>query len=170
MKSFVIVPMAVCGALVLFVASLPSLAYAQSEARFGTRSPLPCPRITTQPTPAQVPVLVQCGYERTSHDYIYLMQDIRTEVGGTRPFNSFADGYATDIDASANVLPIRGSMSVYTCGAISDMGISNRGKNCVVERSSDAKGGCWRTTLKTWTCSMGQAMAGKKEYEQAPPR
>ena len=143
---------------------------AQGEPRFGSRSPRTCPRITSQPTASQIPALVQCGSERTSHDYIYLVQDVRIEVGGTRPFNQFADGYATDIDASAAVLPIRGGMTNYTCGAISDMAPSNRGTNCFVERSANAKGGCWRTTFKTWSCSMIQVIGSEKQYGQPPPR
>ena len=123
-----------------------------------------------QPSGSQIPALIQCGYERTSHDYIYLLQDVSVEAGGTRPFNSFADGYATDIDASAKVLPIRGSLAGYTCGAISDMAPSNRGSNCVVEVSRAAKGGCWRTTFGTWSCSMIQVIGTEKRFSQPPPR
>lgn len=160
----------VVSAIALFFTASVGSAHAQGEPRFGTRSLKSCPRITSQPTAAQIPLLLQCGYERTSHDYVYLLENVRVEVGATRPFNSFSDGYATDIDAGAKVLPIRGSMSSYTCGAISDMAPSNRGKNCFVERSASAKGGCWRTTFGTWSCSMIQVIGSEKQYDQPPPQ
>lgn len=158
------------GTLALIFMSCASSAGAQVEPRFGTRAPRTCPHVTSKPVDSQISMLIQCGYERTSHDYIYLMQDVRVETGGTRPFNSFGDGYATDIDASAKVLPIRGSMAAFTCGAISDMAPSNRGSNCFVEISSSAKGICWRTTFGTWSCSMIQVIGSEKKYNQPPPR
>jgi hypothetical protein len=143
---------------------------AQTESRFGSRSPRTCRNVTTSPNAQQAAALIQCGYERTSHDFISLVEQVRVELGGARPFNSFADGYATDIDASAKVLPIRGSSITYMCGAISDMAPSNRGKNCVTERNPEAKGICWRTTFKDWRCSMMQVIGSQKAFDQAPPR
>ena len=161
-------PSAIIAALV--AVGWASIGHAQSESRFGSRSPRRCGVVSTPPNAQQAAALIQCGYERTSHDFISLVEQVRVHMGGSRPFNAFADGYATDIDASAKVLPIRGSSITYMCGAISDMAPSNRGKNCVTERNMDAKGICWRTTFHDWRCSMMQVIGSQKEFGQAPPQ
>lgn len=155
---------------VLIVAAWANAANAQADPRFGSRSVRTCASVTSPPNVQQASMLIQCGYERASHDFIFLVEQVQVQIGGSRPFNSFADGYATDIDASAKVLPLRGTSIAYTCGAVSDSGPSNRGKNCVNERNNDASGICWRTTFKDWRCSMIQTIGSQKAFEQPPPQ
>lgn len=169
---------AIAGALTLMVIASAGPASAQGEPRYGTRAIHVCgPPVRTQPNAQQIAALVQCNFEKKSNDRISLMEAITVQAGGLRAYNQFSDGYASGIDTSAKVLPIRGSLTTYQCNVISKPGpvrgpydTDNSGKNCLVVRQPKAEGKCYKTTFGDWWCGMSQQVPPEDFLmNQAPP-
>ena len=100
---------------------------------FGVRDARSCNRLTTKPTPAQIPTLIQCAKDNhASRDFISIWEDITVETGSMRPYNYNRDHHYSGIDTTSQLLPIRGTMTQVSCSAISKMRPSNEGKNCSI--------------------------------------
>jgi hypothetical protein len=135
------------------------------EPVFKTRGPRTCNSVTSVPTVAQIPALIQCGFEsKTAYD-ISLMTNIKVQAGGFRKYSEFQDGYATSIDTSAKVMPIRGSMVQWLCSQDRD----NPGANCARVNKPQAEGKCFKTTFGDWKCGMSDTNHIDMEYRLAPP-
>lgn len=149
--------------------------------RFGTRDPRSCTTVRTKPNFEQIKALVQCEYESASHrdnNLLYLDQNLSIQVGGTRPYNQFSDGYATGIDTTAPVIPITGSADAYQCAALSKYAntgtvydTDNTNKNCAISPVRQAQGTCYRRTVGDWLCHLYQvADSSITKLNQPPPR
>ncbi len=132
---------------------------------FKTRSPRTCNSVTSVPTVAQIPALIQCTFEQKTAYDMTLITNIKVQTGGFRAYNQFQDGYATSIDTSAKVMPIRGSMVQWLCSQDRD----NPGANCSRVVKPEAEGKCWKTTFGDWKCSMLDTKHIDLEYRLAPP-
>ena len=172
--------------VLLWIASLstmavaPGAATAAVEAQFDTRAIQPCGEpVRSQPNTKEIEALIRCKYEKKTSDRIMLVEDIKVQAGGTRAYNQFSDGYATSIDTSAKVLPIRGSLTTYQCDTLSKFSkasvgryyVDNTNKNCLVVKQPNAEGKCFKTTFGDWWCGM-QELIGPENFlhDQPPPR
>lgn len=135
------------------------------DAVFKTREPRTCNSVTSVPTVAQIPALIQCQRESKSPYSIYLLSNIKVQAGGFRAYSQFQDGYATSIDTSAKVMPIRGSLVQWLCSQDRD----KPGANCSRKSEPKAEGTCWKTTFGDWKCSMLDANDAALEPNLAPP-
>ena len=131
------------------------------------------------PNAEQIKMLVECDDEHTSNNsLIYLDVNLAVQAAGTRRYSQFSDGYATTIDTSAPVLPIRGSLDSYQCAALSKYtnkgttyDTDNTGKNCVISPNPHAQGTCYRTTFGDWLCHLAESTgSGTDRLNQPPPR
>jgi hypothetical protein len=147
--------------------------------RFGTRDARHCAPVRTKPTLEQIRALVQCDYESASdreRNLIYLDQNLMVQVGGTRPYSQFQDGYATGIDTTAQVIPITGSADTYQCAALSKYtntgtvyDTDNTGKNCAVAPVRQVQGKCYRRTVGDWLCKLEQGTTSSVTKLNQPP-
>jgi hypothetical protein len=135
------------------------------EPVFKTRGPRTCNSVTSVPTVAQIPALVQCTLESKTAYAITLITNIKVQTGGFRAYSEFQDGYATGIDTSAKVMPIRGSMVQWLCSQDRD----DPGANCARANKPQAEGECWKTTFGDWKCSMLDLKHDDTESHLAPP-
>ncbi len=152
-------------------------AQAQTEPRFGTRSPLECGApVKSQPNEQEMKMLIRCKFEKKTNDHITLLEDIKVESGKTRAYSQFLDGYATSIDTDAKVLPIRGSLISYQCNVITKLpahpsvyDVDNTGKNCMVVKQPHAEGKCYKTTFGDWWCGMQELVDPSLFVINQPP-
>lgn len=136
---------------------------------FGVRDARSCNRLTTKPTAAQIPTLIQCAKDNhSSRDFISIWEDITVETGSMRPYNYNRDHHYSGIDTTSQLLPIRGTMTQVSCSAISRMRPSNEGKNCMITVMPTAEGDCFKTSFGDWSCDM-EDFHPKPAQQQVPP-
>lgn len=136
---------------------------------FGVRDARSCNRLTTKPTLAQIPTLIQCAKDNhSSRDFISIWEDIKVETGKMRPYNFNRDHHYSGIDTTSELLPIRGTMTQVGCSAISKMQPSNEGKNCIITVMPTAEGDCFKTSFGDWSCDM-EDFHPKPAQQQVPP-
>ncbi|MDD5544000.1 MAG: hypothetical protein PHX83_12575 [Acidobacteriia bacterium] len=129
-------------------------------ALYGSRDPFTC-KSTKAPAHGAISAdqarqYVICGAEGETGGALYLIEDVKTEVGKSRPFNINSDDYP-DIDPSSPLYPVRGSFTKYQCFRVSNTAIAslnNAGKNCNSADQPQATGVCYRTTFGDWRCGM----------------
>jgi hypothetical protein len=115
---------------------------------------------------------VICDAEKVSGYYLYLLEDVRVEVGGSRPYNPNMDLNVPDIDVRFPLYGIRGSMVTYQCLEVNPgFSSSAPGRNCNRTNQPDAKGYCYRTTFADWRCNMIDLGSDPANWQQgvAPP-
>ena len=141
------------------------LALALSANDYGTREPLTCASTKEPakgaPSAEQAARYFRCGPtgEGVRIRSLYLMEDVKVEVGKARPFrgggmSGGVDINMPDVDPSQPVYPIRGSFQQYQCNN-PKTSISPEGKNCDQSNIPKASGVCYRTTFGDWTCTLG---------------
>jgi hypothetical protein len=144
------------------------------RALYGSRAPRTCANakapVKGPLTAAQAMQYFICGAEGTFGDNLYLVDQVKIEVGKGRPFLSQTD-MLTDADVSSLVYPVRGSYVQYQISRLSTV-FPNKGKNCSVYPAPHASGLCYRTTFGDWTCKMidtsAPSMASQRDV--APPQ
>jgi hypothetical protein len=119
---------------------------------YQSRAPRKCAKVTKPPSAAQAAVLVQCTSEFLSPTGVGLVQDVKLEMGKSRPFVYQTDSGLTGIDLEAPVYPLRGSYTGYLCRLISNM--APAGQSCVKSVVPAASGWCWKTSFGDWKCTM----------------
>ena len=158
----------------LFGLVLPPPAGAAGEGKpYGARDPVTCGSTAAPasggPSAAQAARYVACGVEKVSSGNLYLVSDVKVQVGAPRPFLPRVDS-GVDVDTSKQVYPIRGSFRRYICDPVSSY-MGNAGKNCAYANETEAKGTCYRTSFGDWRCSMLDVMhAGLAAYHVPPPK
>ena len=135
-------------AAIVLIAASTNLS-AQTVARFGTRAPRVCAEVRSKPTPEQAAALIQCRVETMSEGEIYLLEQVRVQMGSAQSYNEKTHVFLTGVDTTAKVYPIRGSQTSYRCIRTKDGGV---GTNCVTVAGPNAQGYCWPTTFGTWDC------------------
>src|SRR5580704_2309676 len=86
---------------------------------WGTRAPRVCARLTTPPNAAQATALVQCHMDRTTREFINLMQNIKIQMTGSRAANG-SDTSSGNFDLTSKIYEFRGSNDYYTCAPINE--------------------------------------------------
>jgi hypothetical protein len=136
--------------------------------KWQTRLPRECSKVTNPPNALQAAALVQCTMEYQSSQVISLMQEVKVEVGGPRPFIA-EDSSFSQIDPSSKVYPIRGSEKMYLCGSVIENVSHNTGKNCSYFAQTKAEGRCWKTKFGDWRCSLAGGGDGTQTQNQPGP-
>ena len=148
---------------VLTIAGSLGLAHGQAGVgkKFDTRDPHECsalPKVTgSAPSPGQIRDLVTCKSESTGGCCIYLVENVKVEIGKSRPFSSWSDVGNQDIDHSQPVYPIRGTADKYQCQPPGGPPYPPKGKNCAVRMASPFQGICYKTTFGDWSCPVTDA-------------
>jgi len=110
--------------------------------------------VKSAPSAAQAAALVQCSKEGLSSQFATLAQDVHVDLGSPRPFQMGIDGYNNDIDSKAQVIPIRGSLTMYICDQVDNV-MNNKGKNCHVTPTTKMTGMCYKTSFGDYRCELG---------------
>ncbi len=121
--------------------------------QYGSRAPRTCSAVKSAPSGAQAAVLVQCTMDGDSATGLGLIQDVKLEMGSTRPFVYWTDAGLDGIDMTAKVYDLRGSYTGYFCTLIS-ASMNAPGQNCMKSAVPVAKGWCWKTSFGDWKCKM----------------
>ena len=126
-------------------------------AKYGSRAPRTCSKVTSPPSAAQAAVLAQCSMEADTLFGVGLLQDVKPEIGKPRKFVYANDAGMPGIDLDAQVYPLQGSYTAYLCRTINNM--SPAGANCIKTVFATAVGACYKTSFGDWRCRMqGQTM------------
>jgi hypothetical protein len=122
------------------------------NADYGARNPRTCGKVTSPPDTATAKALVQCANEGFRNSEVWLITDLRLEIGAPRA-STYADADINDLDVNAKIYPLRGSGTNWACGLVSQYGA---GTNCQKwPAGPDLGGRCWRTLFGDWKCNMG---------------
>ncbi len=147
--------------------------------RYGTRNPHTCAdtKAPAGPTidPAHAREYLICQAERVSGDMLYLVEDVKVEVGGPTRYDPRTQTGFSQMDTRIPPIAIRGSFLQYQCSALDakfDSPFNNLGKNCNTYMNRKATGYCYKTTFGDWNCSMTDVMTASddKHFRVAPPR
>lgn len=152
-------PALIC-ALFVFIAVVSASAQ-NIGVTYGSRNPRTCPNTkapTSGPISAQQAMqYVICGYEKEFEGgttSLFLVDNIKLEIGGGRPFQPGTDGM-TDADVRSPIYPIRGSYNTYQIAKLytgPELSWRNAGKNCNTYLNRPFTGKCYRTTYGDWSC------------------
>jgi hypothetical protein len=161
----------------LSIASTVGLANCQAGAGkpYGSRDPFVCrgqkEPARGAPSPSQLKDYVRCQMETGDGFKGMLLENVKAEVGTSRPYSSFTDSGASDIDVRQPVYPIRGSADYYKCAVL---GVDAPGHNCLVLKALEFKGICYKTTFGEWSCPSDYPNYGVKydeaQKEMPPPK
>lgn len=145
---------------------------------FGTRDPRTCAD-TKAPIRGAITADLAlryfiCRAERFSGTDLYLVDRVKVEVGGGRPYNPRSDINYSEIDVTVPIYPIRGSYLQHQCTRVfSEPGtLYNVGKNCASSDNRNATGSCYKTTFGDWRCSMFDLnqTSSDRHFQVPPPR
>ncbi len=144
--------------------------------RYGTREPQTC---TDMKAPEKGPITADlaakyftCKAEGIYGQYLYLVENVKVEVGVGRPYNPNMDINVPEIDVRFPIYPIRGSFTKYQCKDPQTDYIAIPGRNSNRIEHPNAKGFCYRTTLGDWSCYMVDSDDKLENYfpDVKPPR
>jgi hypothetical protein len=124
----------------------------QLNATYQAREPRLCKALLTPPSPWQARVLVQCTMEADRPTGLFLMQNVRVEIGAPRSYEPAIDSNLAEIDMTAPIVPLVGSLTVYWCSPPS--ALTPAGSGCTVSPTPVAAGKCWRTKFGDWKCNL----------------
>ena len=131
---------------------------------FGARMPRKCRPVTHVPTETEAAALAQCATESGGEagafvPLIYLWQNVRVQMGKSRPYAYNADSHSTSIDTEARVYPIRVTGDQLSC----------TGKpTCMTSHADNAEGTCYKTTFADWQCYFSQVFGVTKSNVELP--
>ena len=141
-------------------------------AKFGARDPRTC-QSKKEPTKGaisaeQAKQYFICDTEKLiDSDDLQLVDNVKVEVGKARPYQQLSDSHP-DIDTTAPLYPIRGSLTRYICHPVSSY-MNNAGKNCSSWNEPNATGVCYKTTFGDWNCAMTD-LSGIQTSPVPPPK
>ena len=147
----------------LTIAASIGLAHGQAGVgkKFDMRDPLECSslkKVTVGvPSSDQLRDLVTCKAEGAGGCCIYLYDNVKVEIGRSRPFSRYIGAGKPDIDNSQPVYPIRGTADKYQCQPPGGTPYPPKGKNCAVRMASPFAGICYKTTFGDWSCPVSDA-------------
>jgi hypothetical protein len=160
---------------VLVFAGAAPLVHAQAGvgAKYGTRDPRTCmPDKSSIVTVSSASKLFTCFVEKETGEYLYLVTDLKLEVGAARKYQT-SDSYP-ELDQNAPIYPIRGSFTRYQCSRQFNIDAShtNVGTNCNAYPQPEAQGICYRTTFGDWSCRMFDRVTSSAAARMrvAPPK
>jgi hypothetical protein len=166
------------GALLLMVSATATLAFAQAGEsnlkRFGSRDPRTCAD-TSAPagnniTPALAAKYFACKAEYVRGNQIYLVEDIKVQVGGPVPYTPNLGAFE-GINVRVPLRPIRGSYVGYQCRDLVREHTGPASTSCGVYEHTKATGYCYKTTFNDWSCYMADPnAAGNQTRRSAAPK
>ena len=136
---------------------------------YQSRAPRTCTSVTSAPSLGQATVMIQCTMDANSAFGVGLVQDVKIEMGKSRPFVYSSDAGLSGVDLTATVYPLRGSYTSYLCNTISNM--APAGHSCMKSPVPTAVGWCWKTSFGDYKCKLQGAPGGslpKSEFSGAP--
>jgi hypothetical protein len=122
---------------------------------YGAREPARCVD-RTQPTEGplneeQLLYHLRCTMEGIGDGRLYLAENMTAEIAGEgRAFDPQND-YFENIDRTAMIYPIRGSLLRYNCHVLDG---TNEGESCETFEEDEATGSCYKMTNGDWNCRM----------------
>ncbi len=128
------------------------------SAFWGARMPRVCQRVTSPPNAAQATALIQCHMDHATRENLFLIQNIKIQMGGTHPVGAM-DGIEDNIDNRSKVYDLHGSHDYYNCEPINESVMHNTGKNCFVTHAANTSGECWMVHDGSYSCEL-QVLAG----------
>ena len=134
---------------------------------YQARAPRTCATLTSPPSASQATVMVQCSMDALTDTGLGLIQDVKLQVGKSRPFVYWTDAGLAGIDLTATVYPLQGSYTGYFCRLISNM--APAGQSCIKSAVPAAQGWCWKTSFGDYKCKM-QGGAPKSEQGMPAPK
>ena len=135
----------------------------EMDARFHTRKPRKCAKVTKPPNPSQAAVLAQCYDESETQTEIHLVTNVKLDMGAARSFNPRIDSGWQDIDPSAKVYPLRGHLVSYLCSSDPQFACS------VFTSDDEGSGACWKTSFGDWRCILPLAPNFNAKHKQPGP-
>lgn len=145
--------------------------------RYGSRDPRTC-EDTKAPargaiTAALAAKYLNCQMEKIVTNDLYLVENLKVEVGGGIPYAALTGRSFREIDVNYPVYPIRGSLLRYQCLVMGTLTDTLPGANCVTYNEPKASGYCYKTTFGDWRCYMTDPARNEKDnirYGVAPPK
>jgi hypothetical protein len=134
---------------------------------YDARAPRTCSSVKSPPSAAQAAVLVQCTMDAQSYTGLGLIQDVKLEMGSSRPFVYYTDAGLAGIDLNAKVYELRGSYTGYFCTLVS-ASLNGPGKNCIKSVVPKAQGWCWKTSFGDWSCKLQGGAPDMVDKQPAP--
>ena len=119
---------------------------------YQARAPRTCSPVTSPPSVATAQVLVQCSMDGLASTFLGLVQDVKLQIGKSRPFVYETDAGMPGIDLTAQVYPLQGSYTAYMCRPINNM--SPAGRSCIKSVVPAAQGWCYKTSFGDYKCRM----------------
>lgn len=173
-------PRAVLTAAALALGAGTATAQAGVGAHYGARDPRTCASQTAPSRGAIAAALAAqyfvCAEEQDYRGNLILVDDVRVQVGGGRPYDYWPDHRKTGIDTGQPVYAIRGSYVRYSCdpphAATPGVygGPSTVGANCRAYDNPHAEGECYKNTAGVWYCNMRDPNAPiTPSRERVPP-
>jgi hypothetical protein len=111
---------------------------------FGARDPRKCAKVTHKPSEAEAAAMSQCAKENGGNEMLILWQNLKVQMGNSRPYAYNSDSHYNSIDTTAAMYPIRATGDMYACGREST--------TCMVQHVTDSEGACYKTTFGDWDC------------------
>lgn len=143
--------------------------------RYGSREPQTCLDMKAPARGAITAALATkyftCQSEGIQGQYLYLVENVKTEVGAGRPYNPNMDLNVPEINVKFPLYPIRGSFTKYQCKDPQIDYIKIPGRTCNRTEMPNAKGFCYKTTFGDWSCNMLDLDGKNENYfpDVAPP-
>jgi hypothetical protein len=120
--------------------------------KYQARAPRKCSSVTKPPSVSEAAVMVQCSMDGLGDTGVTLTQDVKIEMGVSRPFVYRTDAGLAGVDLDAQVSPLRGSYTVYFCRSIG-VGVP-AGHSCIKTAMQESHGWCWKTSFGDYKCKM----------------
>lgn len=136
-------------------------------AEYGAREPASC-NDRTQPEEGplneeQLLYHLRCTMEGIGDGRLYLAENMSAEISGEGRAHDPERDYFEDIDTSALIYPINGSLLRYNCHVLDG---TNEGRSCETFEEDEATGNCYKMTNGDWVCRMSDLSQVRNE---APP-
>ncbi len=137
-------------------------------AEYGAREPAAC-NDRTQPeegAPDQEQLLhhLRCTMEGIGDGRLYLAENMSAEISGEGRAHDPQRDYYDNIDTSALIYPISGSLLRYNCHVLDG---TNEGTSCETFEEDEATGACYKMTNGDWVCRMSDL--SQVRDDGAPP-
>lgn len=131
---------------------------------FGARMPRKCKPVTHVPSETEAGALAQCATESGGAPgafvpLIYLWQNLRVQMGKSRPYAYNSDSDNATIDTEARVYPIRVTGDQLSCTG---------NPTCMTRHADNAEGICYKTTFGDWQCNFNQVFGVTKSTVELP--
>jgi hypothetical protein len=124
----------------------------QMNVNYQAREPRLCKGLTAAPNPRQAAALVQCTMDVDRPTGLFLMQEVTLAMEAPRAYAGETDGNLAEIDMTAPVIALSGSLKVYWCSPVGPG--YPAGRNCQMSPTPMAAGKCWKTTFGDWKCNL----------------